>query len=66
MFTEIIIKYTMLSNNMLKKYLLEQLSDSNNEDLLEATKNMNEDVEGDSQLKSQVEVCKRKKQRQRI
>ena len=48
----------------LKKYLLEYRSDSNNQELLETTINMNEDVEGDSQLKPEVEVGKRKKKRQ--
>ena len=48
----------------LKKFLLEYRSGSNNQELLETIKNMNEDFEGASQFESQVEVRIRKKKRQ--
>ena len=50
---------TLESIKKSKIYLLEYCFDSNNQELLEITKNMSKDVEGDSQLKFQV--CKRKK-----
>ena len=48
------------SIDKLKKYLLEYRFDSDYQELLEMTKNMSEDIEEDSKLKSQVGVCKRK------
>ena len=45
----------------LMKYLLEYRSDSNNLELLETAKNMNEDVEGDSQLNLKMKSVKEKR-----
>ena len=53
----------MESVEKLKKYSLEYRSDSNYQELLKIAKAISEDVEGDSQFKSPVEVLKKKGER---
>ena len=57
------ITLVLESIEKLKIYLLEYRSDSNYQELLETAKTISEDVEGDSQFKSSVEIRKRKKKR---